>query len=87
MWRINNNVLQDALVIDGLEYVVNTYIEGEQRIWGTPWVVWLTYNGVIMYQQRITERTLEAAEANHKYVLEHAEALLRESEANNGPNF
>lgn len=86
-WRIDNGVIQDDIVIDGEEYTINTYIEGEYHLWGTAWVTWLIRFGEILHETKITEHTLEAAEATHKYVVEHAEEILREREMKDGPYF
>ena len=86
-WPIDNGVIQDDVIVDAENYTVNTYIEGKRPRWSKPWVTWLVYCGQIVHETKITEHTLEAAEATHKYVVEHTEEILKEREKSNGVDF
>ena len=86
--EIHNGVIQDAIEINGQRYSVCTYVEGRYYHWGVPWVTWVvdTY-GNTLYSSDITTHTIEAAEENHKYVLEHIKEFIpdnKESEESDG---
>ena len=78
---IHNSVLEDHVMINGTKYQIITYIENSYCYCPCPWVTWILCGDSMIYQTRITKKTLEAAERTHKYTLEHVEELIRESEA------
>ena len=83
--KLNNNAMQSFAQVDGQDYIVCTYIGNRYACWGVPWVTWIMrWNecyGVKIYEERIKKHTLEGAEESHKWVLGHAEEIIREREA------
>ena len=85
--RIYNGMLTDCVVVNGKEYTINTYIANGYHYWCQPWVSWIIYDGTVLHETKITKHTLEAAEATHRYVVEHAEEILKEREKRNGLDY
>ena len=86
-YSIHNAVLQDIVVINGEEYYVDTYIDTAHCNWPSSWCTWVSQGASIMHKTNISEHTLEAAERHHKYIVEHAEEILREREMKDGSYF
>lgn len=77
-FTIHNGVLQDCVVVNGIQHTVNTYIPSQYAYWFEPWIIYIDRNHYTIHKIKVEEHTLEAAERAHKYVIEHIEEILRE---------